>query len=221
MCWLKLVNCICGKNSAKFWPTVVSENFVKVVETLTATSQNFKFRAYLVIARNPSIVSTGVCLFAHIQCTHLTITINMLTKLVTYYSHFWFQWFVLENHNWWPGIASFNSGFESRQRVVCVGLVDAGATVLHSPDEPTNSKLNYAVCQRCADEQTNGQTDRQTNEDSHHQAKRVWLAECLSPAMTARLGVLTRCLVNELLTHACVQLNWIQSVQRLIALITG
>jgi len=56
---------------------------------------------------------------------------------------------------------------------VCVGLVDAGATVLHSPDEPTNSKLNYAVCQRCADEQTNGQTDRQTNEDSHHQAKRV------------------------------------------------
>jgi len=163
VCWLKLVNCICGKNSAKFWPTVVSENFVKVVETLTATSQNFKFRAYLVIARNPSIVSTGVCLFAHIQCTHLTITINMLTKLVTYYSHFWFQWFVLENHNWWPGIASFNSGFESRQRVVCVGLVDAGATVLHSPDEPTNSKLNYAVCQRCADEQTNGQTDRQTD----------------------------------------------------------
>jgi len=89
---------------------------------------------------------------------------------------------------------------------VCLGPVDAGATVLHSPDEPspTDSKLNYAVCQRCADERTNERTDRQTDEDSRHQAKRARLADCVSPATTACLGVLTRCLVNELptLTHA-------------------
>ena len=30
-------------------------------------------------------MSAGVCFFAHIQCIDFTVSINMLTKLVTYY----------------------------------------------------------------------------------------------------------------------------------------
>ena len=53
-------------------------------------------------AHNPNrsrcrvVMSTGMCLFAHIQCCHFTVSINMLTKLVTYYSGFWFHWFLFK-----------------------------------------------------------------------------------------------------------------------------
>jgi len=63
--------------------------------------------------RHRVVVSTGVCLFAHIQCTHLTVTINRLTKLVTYYSSFRFQWFLLKNHIWRPGIARIHLDYIS------------------------------------------------------------------------------------------------------------